>query len=479
MMFKKGQTAYSLINGTDHDSHELLSVRNPADDSLLANVTQVNTVEADFAVEVASECFEQLKKSTAQARSNILYKWYQLIMDNQSRLAELVTLEQGKPIQESKAEVVYAAGYVRWFAQQAERVCGTVIPAHTPNHQITTHKQGVGVVLGITPWNFPLAMVTRKVAPAYAAGCSFILKPSELTPLSAIELAKLALQAGMEQGAFQVLVSDNPQALIRHLNSKKIIRKLTFTGSTQVGKLLYAQCVETMKRASLELGGNAPFIVFDSANIESAIDGLMIAKFRNAGQTCIAANRVFVHRDIKAEFLEQLIRRVDSLKVGNGLIAGSDIGPLINQAAKTKACELVEDAIAAGANCIVQNIEELQTGAFMSPVILDMVVPDMKIFQSEIFAPVVSIIEFDSELQVTSLANAVDAGLAAYVYSASMKQVSRVSNALNFGMVGINEGAISNPAAPFGGMKESGLGREGGIEGIDEYLETRYFCQHI
>ncbi|AOT07122.1 NAD-dependent succinate-semialdehyde dehydrogenase [Pseudoalteromonas luteoviolacea] len=478
-MFKKGQTLHSIIDGASHSSCDLLPVYNPADGCLLANVTQINIDDADSAVEVASKCFEQLKTTTAQARSTVLYRWYQLIMDNQSRLAELVTLEQGKPIQESNAEVVYAAGYVRWFAQQAERAYGMVIPPHTPNHQITSNKQGVGIVLGITPWNFPLAMITRKVAPAYAAGCSFILKPSELTPISAIELAKLALQAGMERGAFQVLVSDKPQALVEHLNNKPAIRKLTFTGSTRVGKLLYAQCADTMKRASLELGGNAPFIVFESANIESAIDGLMIAKFRNAGQTCIAANRVFVHRDIRAKFVAQLIRRVESLKVGAGLGADFDIGPLINETAKLKAKQLVVDAIERGAKYITQGSDVQQEGPFMSPIILGSVTPDMNIYHHEIFAPVVTLIDFDSEFQVMAMANELHAGLAAYFYSTCQKQIARMSKGLDFAMIGINEGAISNPAAPFGGMKESGLGREGGAEGIEEYLETKYFCQRI
>ncbi|KZN66155.1 hypothetical protein N473_11340 [Pseudoalteromonas luteoviolacea CPMOR-1] len=479
MMFKTGQTLHSIINGADHNHGDLLSVYNPADGSLLANVTQAGIEDADFAVEIASRCFEQLKTTTAQTRSTVLHRWYQLIMDNQSRLAEIITLEQGKPIQESKAEVVYAAGYVRWFAQQAERAYGTVIPPHTPNHQVTSHKQGVGIVLGVTPWNFPLAMITRKVAPAYAAGCSFILKPSELTPISAIELAKLALQAGIEEGAFQVLVSDKPQTLIEHLNGKSAIRKLTFTGSTRVGKLLYTQCVDTMKRASLELGGNAPFIVFESANIESAVDGLMIAKFRNAGQTCIAANRVFVHRDIKAEFVAQLKRRVASLKVGSGVNADFDIGPLITEAAKSKAKQLVEDAIERGATQIMQSSEGQQAGTFMSPMILDKVSSDMNIYHHEIFAPVITLIDFDSESQVMAMANEVNVGLAAYFYSSCVKQIARVSRGLDFAMLGINEGAISNPAAPFGGMKESGFGREGGAEGMDEYLETKYLCQRI
>ncbi|MBQ4837387.1 NAD-dependent succinate-semialdehyde dehydrogenase [Pseudoalteromonas luteoviolacea] len=474
-MYLKGQTVCSIINGLDHQSDKLLAVHNPADGSLLAEVTQAGLVEADHALESAQSCFLELKSTTAQARSNTLYRWYQLILEKRSQLAEIITLEQGKPLKESLAEVTYAAGYVRWYAQQAERAYGTVIPANSQAHQLLTVKQGVGVVLGVTPWNFPLAMITRKVAPAYAAGCSFILKPSELTPISAIEVAKLALEAGMESGAFQVLVNAKPEQLVKHLTSKKEIRKLTFTGSTQVGKLLYAQCIDTMKHISLELGGNAPFIVFESADLDAAVDGLMAAKFRNAGQTCIAANRIFVHQAIRDKFLEKLKSRVSALIVSSGLEENYDIGPLITELAKDKAAQLIEDALSKGAYATYP--AKVRDGSIMSPVILENVTSQMAIYHSEIFAPVVSIIEFSSESNVIDMANEVDAGLAAYFYSQDVKQIARVSQELDFAMIGINEGGISNPAAPFGGMKESGLGREGGVEGIEEYLETKYICQ--
>ncbi|KZN35162.1 hypothetical protein N474_03070 [Pseudoalteromonas luteoviolacea CPMOR-2] len=472
-MSRETYTAHSIINGQPYCGTGTLEVLCPADNSVVALVTEADTQATELAIQSAEKCFNVLKSSTAKSRADILYRWYQLIMDNQTHLAELVTLEQGKPIKEALAEVVYAAGYVKWFAQEAERAYGAVIPAHTLNHQLTTVQQGVGVVVGITPWNFPLAMITRKVAPAYAAGCSFILKPSELTPLSAIELAKLALEAGFEDGALQVLLTSKPHALVAQLNSHRAVRKLTFTGSTSVGKLLLEQTAKSAMRTSLELGGNAPFVVFDSADLEEAIEGLMIAKFRNAGQTCIAANRIFLHSKIKSQFISMLKERVSNLTIGS--TQDADIGPLITICAKQKALGLVAGALNQGAKLVYQG-EELE-GNFMSPVILEGIKPDMTIFGSEIFAPVVSVIEFETEAQVIDMANSVEVGLAAYIYATDIAQIHRVSMGLDFGMIGINEGAISNPAAPFGGMKQSGLGREGGAQGLSEYLEVKYLCQ--
>jgi len=463
------------MNGRALSSTDTVEVFNPADNSLIAVVTEADERATEQALHYAEQCFNVLKGTAAKSRADILFRWYQLIMDNQARLAELVTLEQGKPTKESLAEVVYAAGYVKWFAQEAERAYGAVIPAHTPNHQITTVQQGVGVVVGITPWNFPLAMITRKVAPAYAAGCSFILKPSELTPLSAIELAKLALKAGFEEGAFQVLVTSKPHTLVAQLHSHPAVRKLTFTGSTAVGKLLLEHTARSVMRTSLELGGNAPFIVFGSADLEAALEGLMSAKFRNAGQTCIAANRIFLHSSIKAQFMNMLKARVQGLTIDGTHTA--DLGPLINEGAKQKALGWVSEAVNDGAVIAYQG--SAMKGNFMSPVILENVRSDMVIYNAEVFAPVVSVIEFDEEEQVVAMANDVEAGLAAYMYSTDIAQLHRVSMELDFAMIGLNEGAISNPAAPFGGMKESGLGREGGMEGLHEYLEVKYLCQRI
>ncbi|OCQ18168.1 succinate-semialdehyde dehydrogenase (NADP(+)) [Pseudoalteromonas luteoviolacea] len=476
-MSNETNTTYSIINGQSHQSTAMLDVRNPVDNALIARVSEVDEHAAERAIKCANNCFIELKSTTAQARGDTLFRWYQLILQNKKRLAELVTREQGKPLKEALAEVMYAAGYVKWFSQEAERTNGAVIPAQTIHHQLRTLKQGIGVVVGITPWNFPLAMITRKVAPAYAAGCSFILKPSELTPLSAIELAKLALEAGFEPGAFQILITSKPQDLVTQLNSHPSVRKLTFTGSTAVGKLLLEQTARSVMRTSLELGGNAPFIVFESADLEAALEGLMMAKFRNAGQTCIAANRVYLHSAIKSQFIEMLKSRLQTLVIGDGLGENVDLGPLINSAAKQKALSLLDDACKHGANIVYQG--ESQTGNYLSPVILENVEPAMAIYNTEIFAPIVSVIEFQTEEQVVNMANDVDVGLAAYVYSSNIDLLHRVSMVLDFAMIGINEGAISNPAAPFGGMKQSGLGREGGAEGIDEYLEVKYLCQRF
>ncbi|WP_046003653.1 NAD-dependent succinate-semialdehyde dehydrogenase [Pseudoalteromonas rubra] len=466
---------HSWVNGSPWQSQRQLTVHNPTNEEPIATVSIADNEAAAQALNAAQTCFDTLKQRPAQQRAEVLMRWYQLILDNEAVLAELMTKEQGKPLREAKAEVKYAAGFVQWFAEEARRAYGEVIPSHSSSHQLTTIKQPVGVVLGITPWNFPLAMITRKVAPAYAAGCPFILKPSEETPLSAIALVKLALQAGFEDGAFQVLVTDDAEALVAPLLASPVVRKLTFTGSTLVGKKLLAHSADTVKRASMELGGNAPFIVFSSADVEEAVAGLMVAKFRNGGQTCVAANRVFVHQDRQEAFTDALIEAVDKLVVGDGLESDTDIGPLINAKAKDKAQHLIEDALAQGAQRVYQGAAG--AGHFMAPTILLDVTEKMDIYHQEIFAPVVSMIVFDDEQGVIRQANAVHEGLAAYFYSQDVSQIHRVAMALEYGMVGINEGAISNPVAPFGGVKQSGLGREGAKEGLQEFLETKYLCQ--
>ncbi|RZM71891.1 succinate-semialdehyde dehydrogenase (NADP(+)) [Pseudoalteromonas rubra] len=466
---------HSWVNGSPWQSQRQLTVHNPANEVPIATVSIADNEAAEQALSAAQACFDILKQRPAQQRAEVLTRWYQLILDNEAVLAELMTKEQGKPLREAKAEVRYAAGFVQWFAEEARRAYGEVIPSHSPSHQLTTIKQPVGVVLGITPWNFPLAMITRKVAPAYAAGCPFILKPSEETPLSAIALAKLALEAGFEDAAFQVLVTDDAEALVAPLLASPVVRKLTFTGSTLVGKKLLANSADTVKRTSMELGGNAPFIVFSSADVEEAVAGLMVAKFRNGGQTCVAANRVFVHQGVLAAFTNALIEAVEKLVVGDGLESDTDIGPLINAKAKDKAQHLIEDALAQGAQRVYQGAAG--AGLFMAPTILLDVTEKMDIYHQEIFAPVVSIIAFDDELGVIRQANGVHEGLAAYFYSQDVSQIHRVAMALEYGMVGINEGAISNPVAPFGGVKQSGLGREGAKEGLQEFLETKYLCQ--
>ncbi|GEK09785.1 NAD-dependent succinate-semialdehyde dehydrogenase [Pseudoalteromonas peptidolytica] len=466
---------FSLINGQSHSSKQQVDVINPATGESITQVSEADNQAADIALQAAAETFETLSNLTAHTRSKVLRKWYELVVEYRQALAEIVTKEQGKPLKEALAEADYAAGFIEWYSEEAKRAYGQVIPSHSQSHTLTTIRQGVGVVLGITPWNFPLAMITRKVAPAYAAGCSFILKPSEKTPLAAIALAKLAIQAGMEVGAFQVLVTNDSKGLVAHLTQSPQVRKLTFTGSTQVGSALLKQCADTVKRTSMELGGNAPFIIFDSADIEQAISGLMAAKFRNAGQTCVAANRVFVAQGIAADFTDKLSRQVEQLKVGNGFEEGVDIGPLISIEAKQKAQRLLEDALAKGANIAYQG--DNQAGQFMAPVVITGVDNTMALFHEEIFAPIVSIISFEQESEAVKMANAVPEGLAAYFYSNEVNQIRRVSAALEYGMVGINEGIISNPVAPFGGVKFSGLGREGAQEGLSEYQEIKYLCQ--
>ena len=466
---------YSLINGQAYQSEQFVEVHNPATGACLAKVSDTDSAGADEALAAAQETFNGLTNTTAKQRSQVLRKWFELVVEHRQELAELVTKEQGKPLSEAQGEVDYAAGFIEWYSEEAKRAYGQVIPSHTTSHQLHTIKQGVGVVLGITPWNFPLAMITRKVAPAYAAGCSFILKPSEKTPLAALALAKLAIQAGMEKGALQVLVTHDSKTLVSHLTESAAVRKLTFTGSTAVGSALLKQCAETVKRTSMELGGNAPFIIFNSADVESAVSGLMAAKFRNGGQTCVAANRILLQQDIQDKVLAALTQQVSELKVGNGLEDGVDIGPLISMAAKEKAQDLLADALDKGAKVHYQG--DALSGQFMAPMILTGVNDSMRIYHEEIFAPIVSIIDFADEQQALALANGVPEGLAAYFYSQDMNQIQRVSTRLEYGMIGINEGMVSNPMAPFGGMKYSGLGREGAQEGLLEYQEVKYLCQ--
>ncbi|ALO43384.1 NAD-dependent succinate-semialdehyde dehydrogenase [Pseudoalteromonas phenolica] len=465
----------SLINGKSYQGSDSFTVNNPANEQLIETLSSVDMAGCQQALDAAITCFEALKSTTAKQRSDVLLKWHSLILEHKQALAELVTLEQGKVLKESLAEVDYAAGFVKWFADEALRSYGEVIPANSPTQQLTVIKQGVGVVFGVTPWNFPLAMISRKVAPAYAAGCSFILKPSEYTPLSALALCQLALQAGMETGAFQTLVTEDAAQVGAFFCEHKQVRKITFTGSTRVGQILLSQSAQSIKRASLELGGNAPFMVFESADIKKAVQGLLVAKFRNAGQTCVAANRVLVQNTCLDEFLAELKLQTARLKVADGFTEGADLGPLINTEAKLKAQSLVEDAVAQGTKIAYQGDEK--AGQFMAPIILTEVNQSMEISRSEIFAPVVAIQTFENEAQALTIANSVDEGLAAYFYSQDMAQVQRVANSLEYGMVGINEALISNPVAPFGGMKASGLGREGARQGLEEYQEVKYLCQ--
>ena len=467
----------SFINGEFYRTEKHFSVDDPATQQSIVTVSDIDEDGVNKAINAAHGAFIKLKSTNATTRSNVLMRWFELVMEHKQTLAELMTKEQGKPLKEALGEVDYGAGFIKWYAEQAKRSYGEIIPATDDNHKLSSFKQPIGVVAGITPWNFPIAMVTRKVAPAYAAGCSFVLKPSEHTPLCALALAYLADQAGFEKGAFNVLLSENAKMVGELLTESEVVRKFTFTGSTGVGKQLLAQCAPTIKRTSMELGGNAPFIIFDNADLDDAVTGLMGAKFRNGGQTCVAANRIFVQRSVLEQVVEKLTKKVAALKVANGFEKDSDIGPLIYPKAKQKVQELVADAKAKGALQIGDDKD--LGGNFQAPFILTGVTSEMDIYHQEVFGPVASIIAFDEEAEVLAMANNVPYGLAAYFYSQDIKQVYRVSEALEYGMVGINEGLISNPVAPFGGVKQSGLGREGGHQGLDEYLEEKYLCMKI
>lgn len=464
----------SFIDGDFHSTDCHFSVTDPATEQTITSVSDIDEAGVEQAIKSAEGAFVKLKSTHATERSETLRRWYELVIEHKQTLAELMTKEQGKPLKESLGEVEYGAGFIKWYSEQAKRSFGDMITATDNEHRLSSIKQPIGVVGGITPWNFPIAMITRKVAPAYAAGCSFVLKPSEHTPLCALALAYLADKAGFVKGGFNVVTSSNAKMVGEILTESNIVRKFTFTGSTEVGKQLLAQCSSTIKRTSMELGGNAPFIIFDNADIDEAVTGIMGAKFRNGGQTCVAANRIFVERSVLDEVLSKLTDKVAALKVGSGFNDDTDIGPLIYPKAKEKVQQLLSNATANGAKIIGENKD--LGGSYQSPLILTGVTPDMDIYHQEVFGPVVSIIAFDEEAEVLAMANDVPYGLAAYFYSENIKQIYRVSEALEYGMVGINEGLISNPVAPFGGVKQSGLGREGGHQGLDEYLEEKYLC---
>lgn len=467
----------SFINGEFYATNSRFNVYDPATQHPIIKVSNIDEPGVHCAINAAQQAFIALKATHATTRANTLMQWHDLVIKHKQTLAELMTKEQGKPLKEALGEIDYAAGFIKWFSEEARRSYGSVIPPTSNNHRLTTYKQPIGVVAGITPWNFPIAMVTRKVAPAYAAGCSFILKPSEHTPLCSLALAYLADQAGFIKGSFNVLTTQHAKVVGKILTDSSIVRKFTFTGSTEVGKQLLSQCANTIKRTSMELGGNAPFIIFDSANIDAAVEGLMAAKFRNSGQACVAANRVFIARNILEEVLNKLSPKVAALKVGNGFDSNVDIGPLINPQAKQKVQQLIQDAVSKGAAIIGTNTNVGE--CFQTPLIINNVTPKMAIYHQEIFAPILSIIPFDHEAQVLALANDVPYGLAAYFYSQNITQIYRISEELEFGMIGINEGVISNPVAPFGGVKRSGLGREGGQQGLQEYQEEKYVCIKI
>jgi succinate-semialdehyde dehydrogenase/glutarate-semialdehyde dehydrogenase len=457
------------------DSGERLAVTNPANGETIASVPWCGAAEAGRAVLAADRALSTWRQTTAAERSRILRRWFDLIMANQDDLATLMTAEQGKPLAEARGEIAYAASFVEWFAEEAKRAYGQVIPSPFKDRQIVVSKEPVGVCAAITPWNFPAAMITRKVAPALAAGCTIILKPAEQTPLSALALVELAERAGLPAGVFNVVTGD-ALAIGGVLTASPLVRKLTFTGSTRVGRLLMAQCAGTVKKLSLELGGNAPFIVFDDADLPAAVTAAVTAKYRNAGQTCVCANRFLVQEGIYENFVAALAGAVADLKVGDGAQAEVTQGPLIDAAALTKVEALVADALAKGARVVIGGKRHALGGTWFEPTILADASADMAVARDEIFGPVAPLFRFKTEAEAIEMANDTEYGLAAYFFSRDHGRVWRVARQLEYGMVGVNTGLISTEVAPFGGVKQSGIGREGASQGLDEYLETKYLA---
>lgn len=463
----------SLLN-PESMAQQGLNVYNPANGEKLATVLDMPLDDVQAAIRVASAVQGEWAKRTGKARASVLKAWHDLILANREALAELMTLECGKPLAESLGEVAYGASFLEWFAEEAKRVYGDVIPSHAEGKKILVLKQPIGTTAAITPWNFPLAMITRKAGPAIAAGCSMVLKPAEATPLTALALEKLAIEAGLPEGLFKVITTTNPAAVGKLLCESDIIRKLSFTGSTAVGRVLMRQSSDTIKKLSFELGGNAPFIVFDDADLDAAVAGALASKYRNAGQTCVCVNRFIVQEGIHDAFVDALAKKVAEMKIGDGLSEGVAVGPLINAAALEKVEELVGQATAAGATVVTGGERLDSAGAFYRPTVLTGITREMDIFRKEIFGPVASVVKFKTEEEAIQIANDTEFGLAAYFYTQNLGRSWRVMEQLEYGMVGLNEGIISTEVAPFGGVKQSGLGREGSKYGIDEYTELKY-----
>ncbi|WP_028025437.1 NAD-dependent succinate-semialdehyde dehydrogenase [Enterovibrio calviensis] len=464
----------SLLTALCENVNSAIPVHNPATGDILGYVRSHSRQTIETVIEKAEISQKAWAKTTAKQRSEILMRWYHLLMDNQEDLARIMTLEQGKPLAESRGEVAYGASFVQWFAEEGKRAYGETIPTPLSDRRIMTITQPVGVAAAITPWNFPIAMITRKAAPALAAGCSFIAKPAVQTPLSAYAVAELARQAGLPDGLLAIVTSDDAVMVGELFCSSPKINKISFTGSTNVGRILMRQSAESVKRVSMELGGNAPFIVFDDADIDLAVKGAIASKFRNAGQTCVCANRFYVHDAVYDEFVEKFTAEVASLRVGNGIEDGASIGPLIDGNAKKKVQRLVDEALAQGAKISIGG-EELD-GQFFAPTVLTHVEHSMSIVQEEIFGPIAPVIRFHDDVSLIEMANDTIYGLASYFYSKDINRIFAVAEALDYGMVGVNEGVISTEVAPFGGVKQSGIGREGARQGLDEYLNTKYVC---
>jgi succinate-semialdehyde dehydrogenase/glutarate-semialdehyde dehydrogenase len=459
----------------DADNGATMPVLNPATREEIVSIPNAGAAETRRAIEAAGRAFESWRKVPAKERGQALRRWFNLIMDNQEDLAKLMTAEQGKPLAESRGEVAYGAAFVEWFAEEGRRVYGDTIASNNPSQRIVTLKQPVGVVAAITPWNFPIAMITRKVAPALAAGCTVVLKPATETPLCALALADLAERAGIPAGVFSVVAGNKARDIGGEMTGNPIVRKLTFTGSTEIGKVLMEQCAATVKKTSMELGGNAPFIVFDDADLDAAVEGAMASKYRNAGQTCVCANRLLVQEGVFDAFAEKLAAAVKALKVGNGADEGVTIGPLINDGAYEKVTEIMNEATGKGAKVLVGGGGNSGLGGnYFEPTVLVDVDDSMMVYNEEIFGPIAPLFKFKTEEEAIRIGNDTPFGLSAYFYSRDIGRIWRVAEGLDYGIVGINEGIISTEVAPFGGVKESGIGREGSKYGIDDYLEIKY-----
>ncbi|CAA7625029.1 NADP-dependent succinate-semialdehyde dehydrogenase [Magnetospirillum sp. SS-4] len=466
-----------LVGGVWCDAADgaVIEVRNPSTGQRLGSVPRMGAAETHRAIQAANAAWADWRGRTARERSRILRRWFELMVDSQEDLAAILTSEQGKPLAEARGEILYGASFVEWFAEEAKRVYGDTIPGHAPDKRIIVVKEPIGVVAAITPWNFPNAMITRKAGAALAAGCPVVLKPASQTPFSALALAVLAERAGVPKGVFSV-VTGAASAIGGEMTSNPVVRKLTFTGSTEIGKMLMAQCAGTVKKVSLELGGNAPFIVFDDADLDAAVRGVMASKYRNTGQTCVCVNRILVQDRVYDDFAYRLKTAVAALKVADGFADGAEQGPLIDEAAVLKVEAHIQDALSRGARVVAGGRRHVRGGTFFEPTILADVTPAMAVAREETFGPVAPLFRFKTEDEAVRMANDTEFGLASYFYTRDIGRVWRVAEALEYGMVGINEGLISTEVAPFGGVKESGLGREGSKYGIEDYLEIKYLC---
>ena len=473
----------SYVNGEwiNADSGMRFDVDNPADGGIIASVPNCGAVETKRAIDAANAALPAWRAMTAKQRATLLRRWFDLMLLNADDLALILTTEQGKPLAEAKGEIMYGASFIEWFAEEGKRIYGDVIPPHMADKRLIVIKQPIGVTAAITPWNFPNAMIARKVAPALAAGCTMVIKPAEQTPLSALAMAELAHRAGIPKGVLNVVTGDvsSSIAIGKELCGNPVVRKLSFTGSTEVGRILMRQCADTIKKLSLELGGNAPFIVFDDADLDAAADGLMQSKYRNAGQTCVSANRIYVQAGVYDAFADRVKAKMASLKVGRGTDTGVNIGPLIDEQGLAKVEAHLADAVAKGAKVISGGKRHALGGRFYEPTLLTNVPMSAKVSKEETFGPVAPLIKFDTEAEAIQLANDSEFGLASYFFSRDVGRVFRVGEALESGMVGINTGIFSNEVAPFGGVKQSGLGREGSKYGIEDYLEIKYLCLNV